>query len=85
MRLSTEDPLLLQSWIVLVACSTMGWVEISPNDRIMRSQVLSSILCFLGWLVFLMGAAPNPPFYQCYMPPIIAGAVCLISLNFIFP
>ncbi|CAK9833286.1 GPI inositol-deacylase [Anthophora retusa] len=84
MRLSTEDPLLLQSWIVLVTCSTMEWVQFPSNNHNTRSQILSSILCFLGWVILLMGAAPHPPFYQYYMPPLIAGAVAIISLNFIF-
>ncbi|CAL7936022.1 unnamed protein product [Xylocopa violacea] len=85
MRLSTEDSLLLQSWIILVTCSTMGWVQISSSNHKVRSQILSSILCFLGWVVFFMGATPHPPFYQHYMPPIVAGATALITLNYIFP
>ncbi|XP_076243690.1 GPI inositol-deacylase [Calliopsis andreniformis] len=85
MRLITEDPLLYKSWIVLVAWSTLGWVQIPPNYRGNRSRILASVLYFLGWVVLLMGAAPNPPFYQYYMPPIVAGAVTLITLNFIIP
>ncbi|XP_043264024.1 GPI inositol-deacylase-like [Colletes gigas] len=82
MRLSTEDPLLYQSWIVLIACSTSGWLQISPNNIGTRSQVLASILYFLGWVLLSMGAASNPPFYQYYIPPIIAGTTTLITLNF---
>ncbi|XP_060811024.1 GPI inositol-deacylase isoform X1 [Bombus pascuorum] len=84
MRLSSEDPLLLQSWIVLVTCSTMGWVQLPSNNYKNRSQILSSILCFLGWVVLLMGAAPHPAFYQYYIPPIVAGAIAIIALNVIF-
>lgn len=80
MRISTEDALLLQSWTVLVTCSTMGWVQIPSNIRKSESQILSSILCFLGWVVLLMGAATNPSFYQYYIPPIIAGVVVIIAI-----
>lgn len=82
-RLSTEDPLLYQSWIVLVACSTSGRLQIPPNYLGIRSRILSSILCFLGWIVLSMGAASRPPFYQYYIPPITAGVSSLITLNFI--
>ncbi|XP_053973079.1 GPI inositol-deacylase isoform X1 [Hylaeus volcanicus] len=85
MRLSTEDPLLYQSWIVLVACSTSGWLQIPPNYLGIRSRVLASALYFLGWIVLLMGAATRPTFYQYYIPPIVAGITSLITLNFIIP
>ncbi|KOC65133.1 GPI inositol-deacylase, partial [Habropoda laboriosa] len=81
MKLSTEDPLLRLSWIVLITCNTMGWVQLPSNNVKSRSQIMSSILCFLGWVILLMGAAPHPPFYQYYMPPIIAAT---FALNFIF-
>ncbi|KAK9296931.1 hypothetical protein QLX08_009191 [Tetragonisca angustula] len=84
MKLSSEDPLLLQSWIVLVTCSTMGWVQFSSNNRKNQSQILSSILCFSGWVILLMGAAPYPAFYQYYMPPAVAGVTIIIALNVIF-
>ncbi|XP_017887892.1 GPI inositol-deacylase isoform X2 [Ceratina calcarata] len=84
MRLSNEDPLLLQSWILLVTYSTMGWVQIPSNDRKIRSQILSSILCFLGWVVLLMGATPRPSFCQYYVPPVMALAIGTVALNFIF-
>lgn len=84
MKLSSEDSLLLQSWIILVTCSTMGWVQLPSNNHKNRSQILSSILCFLGWVVLLMGAAPHPPFYQYCIPPIVAGTISIIALNFIF-
>lgn len=85
MKLSTEDPLLVHSWTVLVACSTLGWVQIPPNNLGNRSRVLARILYFSGWVVLLMGAAPRASFYQYYMPPIVAGAITLIALNFIVP
>lgn len=84
MKLSSEDSLLLQSWIILVTCGTMGWVQLPSNNHKTRSQILSSILCFLGWVVLLMGAAPHPPFYQYCIPPIVAGTISIIALNFIF-
>lgn len=83
MRLSTEDPLLLQSWIILVACSTLGWVQVPTNHQGIRSQLLSSILYFVGWVVLSMGAANHPPFYQYYVPPTVAGVTAIIALNFI--
>ncbi|KZC05018.1 GPI inositol-deacylase, partial [Dufourea novaeangliae] len=84
-RLSTEDSLLYQSWIVLVACSTLGWLQIPPNYLGIRSRALASVLYFLGWITLLMGAATRPQFYQYYIPPIVAGATSLITLNFIIP
>lgn len=84
MKLSSEDSLLLQSWIILVICSTMGWVQLPSNNHKSRSRILSSILCFLGWIVLLMGAAPHPSFYQYCIPPIVAGIISIIALNFIF-
>ncbi|XP_034175717.1 GPI inositol-deacylase [Osmia lignaria lignaria] len=83
MRLSTEDPLLLQSWIILVACSTLGWVQVPTNHQGTRSQLLSSILYFVGWIVLSMGAANHPSFYQYYIPPTVAGITAIIALNFI--
>ena len=85
MKLSTEDPLLVHSWTVLVACSTLGWVQIPPNNLGNRSRVLARILYFSGWVILLMGAAHHASFYQYYMPPIVAGAITLIALNFIVP
>ncbi|XP_012138951.2 GPI inositol-deacylase isoform X2 [Megachile rotundata] len=82
MRLSTEDPLLLKSWVILVACSTLGWVQIPSNDGI-RSKILSRILYFVGWIVLSMGAAYHPAFYQYYMPPIVAGIIAMVALNFV--
>lgn len=84
MRLANEDPLLLQSWILLVTYSTMGWVQIPSNNRKIRSQILSSILCFLGWVVLLMGATPRPSFFQYYIPPVMALAIGTVAFNFIF-
>lgn len=85
MRLSTEDPVLHKSWLVLATWSTLGWVQIPLNYLGNRSRILASLLYFLGWIVLLMGVASHPPFYQYYVPPIIAGAITLIALNFIIP
>ncbi|XP_076379241.1 GPI inositol-deacylase isoform X2 [Megalopta genalis] len=82
-RLTTEDPLLHQSWIILVVCSTLGWLQIPPKYQAIRSQVLASILYFIGWIILLMGAASHPQFYQYYIPPVVAGIASLITLNFI--
>ncbi|KAG7202383.1 hypothetical protein KM043_018700 [Ampulex compressa] len=85
MRLSTENPLLLKSWMMLVTCSTLGFVQISPTSRGSRSQALTSILYFISWLVLALAATPEPSFYQCYMPPIVAFSVAFIVLNHIIP
>ncbi|XP_031831739.1 GPI inositol-deacylase isoform X2 [Nomia melanderi] len=82
-RLSTEDPLLYHSWTILVACSTLGWLQIPPKYQGIRSQALASVLYFVGWIILLIGAADRPQFYQYYMPPIVAGVTSLITLNFI--
>ncbi|XP_076290092.1 GPI inositol-deacylase [Lasioglossum baleicum] len=84
MRLTTEDPLLHQSWIVLVACSTSGWLQIPPKYQAIRSQVLASVLYFVGWIILSMGAASRPQFYQYYVPPIVAGVASLITMNHFF-
>lgn len=81
--MSTEDPLLYHSWTILVACSTLGWLQIPPKYLGIRSQALASVLYFVGWIILLMGAADRPQFYQYYMPPIVAGVTSLITLNFI--
>ncbi|XP_078034051.1 GPI inositol-deacylase isoform X2 [Augochlora pura] len=82
-RLTTEDPLLHQSWLILTVCSTLGWLQIPPKYQAIRSQVLARILYFIGWIILLMGAASRPQFYQYYIPPIVAGIASLITLNFI--
>ncbi|XP_076646115.1 GPI inositol-deacylase isoform X2 [Halictus rubicundus] len=83
-QLTTEDPLLHQSWIVLVACSTSGWLQIPTKYQEIRSQVLASVLYFVGWIILSMGAASRPQFYQYYVPPIVAGVASLITLNHFF-
>lgn len=85
MRLSTEDPVLMTSWIVLAACSTLGIIQISSNYNGYRSLILSNILRFTSWVILSMTAAPRPSFYQYCMPPITATVITLITLNSIIP
>ncbi|KAG5343165.1 PGAP1 deacylase, partial [Acromyrmex heyeri] len=85
MRLSTEDPVHIVSWIILAGCSTLGIVQISPKHKGYRSLILSNILRFTSWVILSMTAAPRPSFYQWCMPPIIATVVTLIALNSMIP
>lgn len=85
MRLSTEDPVLITSWTILAACSTLGIIQISPGHKGYRSFILSNILRFTSWVILSMTAAPRPSFYQWCMPPITATVVTLIVLNSIIP
>lgn len=85
MRLSTEDPVLMTSWTILAACSTLGIVQISPYHKGYRSLILSNILRFTSWVILSMTAAPRPSFYQWCMAPITATIITLITLNSIIP
>lgn len=85
MRLTTEDPVLMISWLILAICSTLGIVQISPIHKGYRSFILSNILRFTSWIILSMTAAPRPSFYQWCMPPITATVITLITLNSIIP
>lgn len=85
MRLTSEDPVFLTSWIILTACSTLGIVHIYPTDEGIRSLILSSVLRLASWVILSMTAAPRPFFYHWCMPPITAAIVTLITLNSIIP
>lgn len=83
--LSREDPLLLKSWLVLVACSTSGLFQIPTEHQGLRTHFFANTLRLISWIVLSMGAASQPAFYQRLMPPTIAGATALIVLNHILP
>lgn len=85
MRLTSEDPVFLTSWIVLTACSTLGIVHIYPTDDGTRSLILSSILRLTSWVVLSLTGAPRPFFYHWYMPPVTAAIVTILTLNTIIP
>ncbi|KAL0098338.1 hypothetical protein PUN28_002446 [Cardiocondyla obscurior] len=85
MRLSTEDPVLMISWIIIAACSNLGIVQISLNHKGYRSLILANILRFTSWVILSTTAAPRPSFYQWCMPPIIAAGITLVTLNSLIP
>ncbi|KYN04079.1 GPI inositol-deacylase, partial [Cyphomyrmex costatus] len=84
-RLYTEDPVHIMSWILLTGCSTLGMIQIFPNYKGYRSFILSNLLCFASWIILSTTAAPRPSFYQWYMPPIVATVIVLITLHSTIP
>lgn len=85
MRLTSEDPVFLTSWIILTTCSTLGIVHIYPKNEGICSLILSSVLRLASWVILSMTAAPRPFFYHWCMPPITAAVVTLITLNSMIP
>ncbi|KAL6433868.1 hypothetical protein ACFW04_005829 [Cataglyphis niger] len=85
MRLTSEDPVFLTSWIILTMCSTLGIVHIYPKNEGICSLILSSVLRLASWVILSMTAAPRPFFYHWCMPPITAAIVILITLNSMIP
>lgn len=85
MRLTSEDPIFLASWMILTACGTLGVIHIYPEDKGIRSFILSCILRLVSWVILSMTAAPRPFFYHWCMPPITAAIMTLIALNSVIP
>ncbi|XP_066603926.1 GPI inositol-deacylase [Prorops nasuta] len=84
-RLSTEDPVLLLSWVIIISCGTLDIVQIPSKYMGLRSEVLANVIRFLSWVILSTASSEHPASYHCHLPPVIAGVIILIALNYLIP
>ncbi|XP_063979734.1 GPI inositol-deacylase [Diachasmimorpha longicaudata] len=82
-RLSTEDPIMLWSWVVITGWGSLGLVRIPkshPNKYINLIGV--NLQRILGWSSLLAAGSKHPAFYQWTIPPIVAISItCIVILS----
>ncbi|KAK0173019.1 hypothetical protein PV328_006274 [Microctonus aethiopoides] len=73
-RLSTEDPIMLGSWIVLAVWSSLGFVKlpIMFEYHCYRLDPITIAQRIFGWLLLWIAGSHNPADHQWMIPPIVA-------------
>ncbi|XP_011310677.1 GPI inositol-deacylase [Fopius arisanus] len=85
-RLSTEDPIMLWSWVIITGWGSLGLVRIPKrhsNEYI--NFVGVNLQRILGWMLLLTAGSTNPAFYQWTIPPIVALSITCIVLLSLLP
>lgn len=83
-RLTTEDPVLLYSWILLVICGTLGLVEVPCKRNSVVIRIISFLLRYIAWLIICLTRVPTSFFYQWWLTPSVTVFMILISICSIF-
>ncbi|XP_046471000.1 GPI inositol-deacylase isoform X2 [Neodiprion pinetum] len=63
-KLSTEDPLLMACWIILVTCGSSGIKWIPPSTPDYHSQAIAIVIRILGWTALAVTGIGYPSQYQ---------------------
>ncbi|XP_015119466.1 GPI inositol-deacylase [Diachasma alloeum] len=82
-RLSTEDPIMLWSWVVITGWGSLGLVRIPKRHTNKYINLIGvNLQRILGWLLLLTAGSKNPAFYQWTIPPIVALSItCIVILS----
>ncbi|XP_043274564.1 GPI inositol-deacylase isoform X2 [Venturia canescens] len=87
-RLTTEDPTMMVSWLVLTCWGSLGLVEIPIDEspRMSNRRLLcANILRLLAWFIAFTTALENSAYYQWTVPPLVAFAVTCLALLSLLP
>lgn len=86
--MTTEDPTLLMSWVVLTGWGSLGLLDIPPSrsDNPSKRRILcGSILRLVAWILAGTAASRDSARYQWIVAPLVTTGLSSVAMLSMFP